>query len=115
MITGNCGLSLAPLGGHEPVPPLNPVAGGADSAGPRFETLAGCFAALEASPLAINLASLVGHSNLRGVAMVALDRPADVANKVHAVADLLRGRSRLMASRHRDEANQALRRTGSTA
>lgn len=79
VITGNCGISLAPLGRHEPVPPLNLVADGADGSGPRFESFAAYFAALEASPPAINMAALVGHSSLRVVAMGALDRPANAA------------------------------------
>ena len=73
VITGNCGISLAPLGSHDAVPPLNLVANGP---GQRFESFAGYFAALEARPAAINVASLVGHTTLRVVAMSALDRPA---------------------------------------
>jgi N-acyl-D-amino-acid deacylase len=74
VITGNCGISLAPLGTHEPVPPLNLVA---DGPGERFDSLAAYFAALEARPPAINMAALVGHTTLRAVAMRALDRAAD--------------------------------------
>ena len=76
VITGNCGISLAPLGGHEPVPPLNLVADAIDPTGPRFDSFAAYFAALEAQPPAINMAALVGHSSLRVVAMASLDRPA---------------------------------------
>ena len=74
VIAGNCGVSLAPLGTREAVPPLNLVAGGA---GQRFESFAAYFAALEAAPPAINLAALVGHTTLRVAAMAALDRAAD--------------------------------------
>jgi N-acyl-D-amino-acid deacylase len=83
VITGNCGISLAPLGGCEPVPPLNLVADAPDGAGPRFDTFAGYFAALEARPPAINMAALVGHSSLRVVAMPLLDRPASEAEVAH--------------------------------
>lgn len=76
VITGNCGISLAPLGTHEAVPPLNLVA---DGPGQRFDSFAGYFAALEARPPAINLAALVGHTTLRAVTMRALDRAADSA------------------------------------
>jgi N-acyl-D-amino-acid deacylase len=74
VVTGNCGISLAPLGTHEAVPPLNLVA---DGPGQRFASFAAYFAALEARPAAINLAALVGHTTLRVVAMPALDRAAD--------------------------------------
>jgi N-acyl-D-amino-acid deacylase len=86
VVTGNCGISLAPLGRHEAVPPLNLVAGdGADGA-QRFESFAAYFTALEASPPAINLAALVGHTSLRVVAMSALDRAADAAEVRHMQA-----------------------------
>jgi N-acyl-D-amino-acid deacylase len=74
VITGNCGISLAPLGTREPVPPLNLVADGPSE---RFDSFAAYFAALEERPPAINLAALVGHTTLRAVAMQALDRAAD--------------------------------------
>jgi N-acyl-D-amino-acid deacylase len=74
VVTGNCGISLAPLGTHEAVPPLNLVA---DGPGQRFASFAAYFAALEARRAAINLAALVGHTTLRVVAMPALDRAAD--------------------------------------
>lgn len=74
VITGNCGISLAPLGRHEAVPPLNLVANGP---GQRFATFAAYFAALQAQPPAINLAALVGHTTLRVVAMQTLGRAAD--------------------------------------
>jgi len=91
VVTGNCGVSLAPLGERPPVPPLNLVA---DPAQPqqRFGSFADYFAALEASPPAINCAALVGHSTLRVVAMSALDRPAgrdEIAAMQRAVAEAL--------------------------
>ena len=73
VVTGNCGISLAPLGTRAAVPPLNLVA---DGAGQRFDSFAAYFAALEAQPPAINCAALVGHTTLRVVAMDDLDRPA---------------------------------------
>ena len=79
VITGNCGISLAPLGTHEAVPPLNLVADAAAGPDQRFDSFAAYFAALEARPPAVNLAALVGHTSLRVVAMQALDRAADAA------------------------------------
>jgi N-acyl-D-amino-acid deacylase len=74
VIVGNCGISLAPLGRREAVPPLNLVANGPDQ---RFDSFADYFRALDATPPAVNMAALVGHTSLRAVAMSALDRPAN--------------------------------------
>jgi N-acyl-D-amino-acid deacylase len=74
VVTGNCGISLAPLGDHAAVPPLNLVA---DGPGQRFDSFAAYFAALDANPAAVNVAALVGHTTLRVVAMRSLDRAAD--------------------------------------
>ena len=76
VVAGNCGISLAPLGSHEAVPPLNLVANGP---GQRFDSFAAYFAALQAQPPAVNLAALVGHTTLRVVTMPALDRAANGA------------------------------------
>jgi N-acyl-D-amino-acid deacylase len=83
VVTGNCGISLAPLGTHEAVPPLNLVANGRTQ---RFASFEAYFAALEARPPAINVASLVGHTTLRVVAMQALDRAADRGEIEHMQA-----------------------------
>ncbi|MGB2818484.1 MAG: D-aminoacylase [Burkholderiaceae bacterium] len=85
VVTGNCGISLAPLGERAAVPPLNLVAAdpGRDPS-QRFTNFRDYFAALEAQPPAINCASLVGHTTLRVVAMEALDRPARDA-EIHAM------------------------------
>ena len=85
VVTGNCGISLAPLGAHEAVPPLNLVA---DGPGQRFDSFAAYFAALEAAPPAINFAALVGHTSLRVVAMPALDRAA-TASEIACMQALL--------------------------
>ena len=73
VITGNCGISLSPLGNHNPVPPLNLVA---DPLVHRFETFASYFGALDASPPAVNVASLIGHTTLRVVCMNDVGRAA---------------------------------------
>jgi len=75
VVTGNCGISLAPLGDKVAVPPLNLVAAEA-GASQRFDSFAGYLAALEAQPPAVNCAALVGHTTLRVAAMSSLDRPA---------------------------------------
>ena len=76
VVVGNCGISLAPLGRREAVPPLNLVA---DGPAQRFDSFADYFAALERTPAAINMAALVGHSTLRAVALADLERPANAA------------------------------------
>ena len=74
VVTGNCGVSLAPLTGREPPPPLN-LLGGEDWY--RFPTFAAYREELEGSPPALNVAMQVGHSALRALVMDGpLDRPA---------------------------------------
>src|SRR6266700_3051908 len=74
VITGNCGVSLAPLvPDRAPPPPLDLIGDAADYRYPRF---ADYFAALDKSPPALNAACLVGHSTLRAGTMPELDRAA---------------------------------------
>jgi N-acyl-D-amino-acid deacylase len=78
VITGNCGISLAPLSLADqrhgaPPPPLDLIGEASDYAYPRF---ADYLAALDKSPPAINAACLVGHSTLRAGTMPELDRAA---------------------------------------
>lgn len=86
VVTGNCGISLAPLGTRTPVPPLNLVAG---AEGPHFDAFADYLAALDRTPPAINAACLVGHTSLRACTMAALDRPA-TAGEIDAMRVRLR-------------------------
>jgi N-acyl-D-amino-acid deacylase len=74
VVVGNCGISLAPLGGYSPVPPLNLLANEGDAQ--HFRSFADYFTALEAHPAAINCAALVGHTTLRVVTMSELERAA---------------------------------------
>lgn len=73
VVTGNCGFSLAPLSNREPMPPLN-LLGDADWY--RYASMREYMTEVEASPPAINLAPLVGHTTLRAATMDTLDRPA---------------------------------------
>ena len=74
VITGNCGVSLAPLMlSTRPPPPLDLIGEQHDYLYPRF---ADYLAALDRSPAAINAACLVGHSTLRVGVMREFDRPA---------------------------------------
>lgn len=76
VVTGNCGVSLAPLvlaEGQAPPPPL-------DAVGPqalfRFERFADYLDALRGAPPSVNVAPLVGHATLRVSVMDRVDRPA---------------------------------------
>jgi N-acyl-D-amino-acid deacylase len=75
VVTGNCGISLAPLvPADEPPPPLDLIGAAADF---RYPGFADYLAALDGAPAALNAACLVGHSTLRVGALAQLDRPAD--------------------------------------
>lgn len=77
VVTGNCGVSLAPLTlDRAPPPPLDLIGDRGDYLYPRF---ADYLAALDAAPAALNAACLVGHSSLRVGTMASLDRPATAA------------------------------------
>ena len=66
VVTGNCGVSLAPFTGPEPPPPMNLLG---DERWYRFATMREYMAEVEASPPALNLAPLVGHTALRATVM----------------------------------------------
>lgn len=88
VVTGNCGISLAPSPlalRPNPVPPLD-LLGLADAY--RFETFAAYLSALEAACPLVNVAPLVGHTVLRARAMADLDRPATPAEIDSMRADL---------------------------
>ena len=77
VITGNCGVSLAPLTlTDDPPPPLDLIGGQGDY---RYPSFAAYLDALDAAPAALNAAALVGHSTLRVGAMADLDRAATPA------------------------------------
>src|SRR5258708_36584427 len=74
VITGNCGISLAPLSlERAPPPPLDLIGDATDYAYPRFPDY---LAPLDPSPPAIHAAALVGPSTFRAGTIPQLDRPA---------------------------------------
>lgn len=86
VVTGNCGISIAPLRAGAPMPaPLNLLDAGTQ---PPFETLRGYLDALRAKPAAVNVAALVGHSSLRVNVMPDLEREAN-ADEIAAMRSLL--------------------------
>src|SRR6516165_2698100 len=81
VVTGNCGVSLAPLVlDAAPPPPLDLIG---DTSDYHYGRFADYLAALDRTPAALNAACLVGHSTLRVGAMSALDRPAETAELSH--------------------------------
>ncbi|MDB5827871.1 MAG: N-acyl-D-amino-acid deacylase [Variovorax sp.] len=75
VVTGNCGVSAAPLRADMDLPmPLNLIDAPAEG---RFTTFAAYLDALRATPSSVNVAAMVGHSTLRGLIMSELDRPAN--------------------------------------
>ncbi len=86
VVTGNCGISLAPLKAMDrPPPPLDLLG---DNTWYRFETFADYMAELEAKPPAINAAPMVGHSTLRVAVMEDVRQPATPA-EIEAMRALL--------------------------
>src|SRR6218665_1941918 len=85
VVTGNCGISLAPYRTPQSKPPLTLL--GADSF--RHATMAEYRAAVDATQPALNVAALVGHTTLRFATMQALDRPAsgDELARMEALLD----------------------------
>ena len=73
VITGNCGISLAPLNTEEIPPPLDLIA---EKPEHLFSTFSQYLGALDLDPPAVNTAAQVGHSTLRIGAMQNLHRPA---------------------------------------
>ncbi|MVW78659.1 N-acyl-D-amino-acid deacylase family protein [Bordetella sp. 02P26C-1] len=73
VVTGNCGISLAPLLHDSPPPPLDLLDLGGSYV---FSTFAGYLNALRETPPAVNAACMLGHSTLRAAIMPNLDRNA---------------------------------------
>ena len=75
VIAGNCGISAAPLRPDMDLPmPLSLLEAPATG---RFTSFRAYLDALRATPSAVNVAALVGHTTLRAVTMQDLDRPAN--------------------------------------
>jgi N-acyl-D-amino-acid deacylase len=84
VVTGNCGISLAPYRTPQALPPLTLL--GAQSF--RYPTMADYRGAVAAAAPALNVAALVGHTTLRFAAMDDLTRAA-TADERAAMASLL--------------------------
>jgi len=73
VVTGNCGISIAPLKDKNPVAPLNLLG---EKEHWRFPDFSAYAEALDRQPPALNSAMLTGHSTLRVGEMADLDRAA---------------------------------------
>jgi len=82
LVTGNCGISLAPYVTEAALPPLNLL--GAHSF--RYPTLGAYRAAVAAAQPALNVAALVGHTTLRFAAMPDLTRAASTDERARMAA-----------------------------
>ncbi len=84
VVTGNCGISLAPLLTDSPPAPLDLLG----TTGWRFDRFADYLDALEQAGPAVNAACLVGHTTLRARHLTDLNRPATPEETQHMAADL---------------------------
>lgn len=77
VVTGNCGISIAPVRftGHPPAP-IDLIGHAPEN---FFATFSDYFAALDAAPPAVNVVAQVGHTSLRAMAMDRFDRAATQA------------------------------------
>ena len=82
VVTGNCGISLAPYRTAEAKPPLTLL--GADSF--RYPTMAAYREAVSAAQPALNVAALIGHTTLRFAAMDDLRRAATADERARMAA-----------------------------
>lgn len=74
VVTGNCGISLAPLQiDHRPPPPLDILVENQDQ---FFDNFGSYLQALAVEPPSLNAVCQVGHTTLRAATMDSYDRPA---------------------------------------
>jgi N-acyl-D-amino-acid deacylase len=82
VVTGNCGISLAPYRTERALPPLSLL--GVDAF--RHATMAAYRDAVDAARPAVNVAALVGHTTLRFATMDDLTRAATADERAHMAA-----------------------------
>jgi N-acyl-D-amino-acid deacylase len=81
LVTGNCGISLAPFVTERAQPPLNLLGAGSF----RFPTMAAYRDAVSAAQPAVNVAPLIGHTTLRFATMPDLTRAAAADERARMV------------------------------
>ena len=82
VVTGNCGISLAPYRTDEARPPLTLLGAGSF----RYPTMAAYRNAVQAAQPALNVAALIGHTTLRFATMDNLTRPANAGERAQMAA-----------------------------
>jgi len=82
VLTGNCGISLAPYVTEAAKPPLNLLGAGSF----RYPTMAAYREAVQAAQPSLNVAALVGHTTLRFATMGDLSRAATANERAHMAA-----------------------------
>ena len=82
LVTGNCGISLAPYVADVARPPLSLLG----AASFRYPTMRAYREAVRAAQPSLNVAALVGHTTLRFAAMADLTRPASADERTHMAA-----------------------------
>lgn len=87
IVTGNCGISLAPLVRDNVPPPLDLLVAGSTSPF-AFASFAAYIEAVQAATPAVNVAPLVGHSTLRVAVMDDIAQPA-TQSEIEAMSALL--------------------------
>jgi N-acyl-D-amino-acid deacylase len=76
VVTGNCGISLAPLKPDLPRPMPQSLLGAGDPSIRGFARFADYLETLRRAPASVNVAAMVGHTTLRLMSMDSLDRAA---------------------------------------
>lgn len=82
VVTGNCGISLAPYRTPQAKPPLTLLGAGSF----HYPTMAAYRAAVDAAAPALNVAALVGHTTLRFATMDELGRAASADERARMAA-----------------------------
>jgi len=82
VVTGNCGISLAPYRTDEAKPPLTLLGAGSF----RYPTMAAYRDAVQAAQPALNVAALIGHTTLRFATMADLTRAASADERAQMAA-----------------------------
>lgn len=88
VVTGNCGISLAPLTPDLPRPMPQSLLGAGDPSLPTFARFEDYLGRLRRAPASVNVAAMVGHTTLRLMTMDSLDRAATTA-EIAAMRSLL--------------------------
>src|SRR3984957_19283185 len=88
VVTGNCGISLAPLKPELPRPMPQSLLGQSESSPQTFEHFSDYLDALRRAPASVNVAAMVGHTTLRLMTMDSLGRAA-TSEEIAAMRGLL--------------------------